>query len=142
MGRSLRALFLLGSLLSFCYVAHSQYTYPCGGYLLHFHGANGYVDAEDPYINPTGLTLAAWVRPGARNPANMGLIWRQFFVNQGSPTTVEYGLIINSSHQFAFIGMIDTTTGKTNAVKTEFNTPGELDSLSSGVVPDSGVFYH
>src|SRR5579871_1707381 len=106
MRRPFRGLFFLAFALAIHAGAFSQYTYHCGGYLLHFHGTNGYVDAEDPYINPTGLTLAAWVRPGARNPANMGLIFRQFFVDQGSPTTVEYGLIINSSHQFAFIGMI------------------------------------
>src|ERR1700761_6172676 len=142
MGIRLRVLFLTGLLLSFASGAFSQYTYHCGGSLIHFHGTSGYLDAEDPYVNPTGVTLAAWVRCEVRNPSNMGLIYRQFFVIQGAQTTVQYGLIINNNHEFAFVGMIDTTAGKNNPNIAEFSTAGQLDSLSSGVVPDSGTFYH
>jgi hypothetical protein len=110
----------------------------CNGYYLQFNGVNGYVDAEDAYTDPTGLTLAAWVCPKVKNAANMGLLYRQFYVDQGSPTTVEYGLVINSQGQFMFQAMIDTTRGGL----ADYSTPGQLDSLSSGIAADSGQFYH
>jgi hypothetical protein len=50
--------------------------------------------------------------------------------------------MINSSGHFMFQAMIDTTVGKTNTIVTEYNTNGQLDSLVTSVVPDSGVYYH
>jgi hypothetical protein len=120
----------------------AQYTYHCGGSLMHFHGVNGYVDAQDPDPEPTGITLAAWVRCEVKNPANMAIVYRMFDAYQQIWTTVQYGLVINSSGQFMFQAMIDTSLSHQNSVVTEHNTRGQLDSLASGVVPDSGKYYH
>ncbi len=118
--------------------AHSQYTYPCGGSLLHFHGTNAYVDAEDFSYYEQSITLAAWVRCEVKNPSNMGIMYRHFFVSQGASTQLEWGLVINSRGEFMFRGQIDTSGGRT----FEPSTQPQLDSLSSGIVPDSGKFYH
>ncbi|HVX27023.1 MAG TPA: LamG-like jellyroll fold domain-containing protein [Parafilimonas sp.] len=121
-----------------CNNASSQYTYHCGGYLLHCHGLNGFVDAEDPIYYSQSITIAAWVRCESKHPSNMGIVYRSFFVNQGASTRVEWGIVLNASGEFMFKGAIDTSDG----VGFEPSIQPEIDSLSSGVVPDSGKFYH
>ena len=124
----------------------AQYIYHCGGSLIHCHGATGYVDAEDPAQEPMGITLAAWVRCEVNSPSNMAIVYRMFdaygLVLTGAYwTTVQYGIVINSSGKFMFQAMIDTLKDNSNP-SISYTTRGELDSLVSGVVPDSGIFYH
>lgn len=91
-------------------ILFSQYTYHCGGDLLHCHGVNGCIDAEYPLIfgGDQSITLVAWVRCEVKNPSNMGIVYRKFIAHQPNPTIVEWGIVLNAQGQFMFRGAIDT----------------------------------
>ncbi|HEX2533651.1 MAG TPA: LamG-like jellyroll fold domain-containing protein, partial [Chitinophagaceae bacterium] len=116
----------------------------CGGYALRLRedpSRVGYFISELPlFLNAESITLAAWVRPTAEasDRNEMGIIYRKFYVASMQRGWVEYGLVINSKGEFMFRGLFAKTDGEAQSE----NTPTRLDSLTSGVVPEKGKWYH